>query len=137
MKRLTQILALSLLLSLVLAGNALAEAEEGPAPEILPTAVLDALKTETTDVSASSTETPLGAATRPAPVFLAGSNAGGAGAAKTELINGESSGAPRTYVVLWDHWCCPQGGGCACHQWYGKVCDPLPTGCASKSPPGC
>lgn len=129
MKNLWKCLPLALLLGLVLVAPA--QAEDADLADILPVAleeVLDAELVETADAA------PTEAAARPTPVFLAGSNAGGAGAAG--LVNGESSSPLRTYILLDDHDCCPVGAtGCECHTFYGKACNPIY--CPQRSQPNC
>lgn len=128
MKNLIKVLAVGLLLGMVLVAPAQAEDD---ATDFLPVALedmLDAALAETADAAPAET------ATRPAPVFLAGSDAGGAGAAR--LVNGESSTPLRTYIILDDHDCCPIGAtGCECHTWIGSICDPL--ACPRRSQPNC
>jgi hypothetical protein len=137
MKSLTQILALSLLLSLVWVVPASAEAEEGPAPEALPTAVVAAGETPA-QVTGTGDSAPDEAPARPDPAFLAGSSAGGAGGVETGLLKGQSSGPPPSYIMYEDHDCCPSGAtGCACHYWPGQFCNPLPSGCSARQQPNC
>lgn len=129
MKRLAQILTLSLMLSLVLLVPAQAEAEENSTLEVLPTAAVSAVETEATD---SSDAAPV----RPDPVFLAGSDAGGAGGADAGLVNGDASTAPRTHIMYEDHLCCPYGAyGCDCSYWPGRFCDPI--NCPYRQQPYC
>ena len=124
MKNLTQIAALSLLLGLVIVFPATAEMAESSTAAV------------TTELSNSTDVAPSEMPPRPDPVFLAGTNAGGAGGLKTGLVNGESSSLPGTGIFFEDHLCCQVGAGCDCVYWPGRNCQPI--GCpAYNSPPNC
>jgi hypothetical protein len=121
MKNLAQILAFSLVFGLVLVVPA--TAEEAPAPM-------------TTELAASADVAPTEVPPRPDPVFLAGSNAGGAGGLQTGLVNGEASGLPSNRIFYDDHFCCPYGAtGCDCSYLSGFTCDPI--GCPKRTQPNC
>lgn len=132
MKNLTQTLVLSFLLCLVLAPATIAE-EAGPAPEVLPTAVVDSAAN---DLASSGDTAPTELPFRPDPVFLAGSDSGGAGGTDTGLVNGGSGNAPRTRIMYEDHFCCPYGASsCYCSYFPGRFCDPI--GCPNRTQPNC
>jgi hypothetical protein len=127
MKRLTQILALSLLLSLAfVAQDARAEVEES-----------SALEAVAMEISSTDHSVPDEATTRPDPVFMAGSDAGGAGGEQAGLVKGESSSLPPNTLIYDNHLCCQVGNSCDCVYYPGFFCNPLPYGCPSKTPPNC
>lgn len=91
------------------------------------------LAQEVTATDSTAVPTPVSDTARavPEPVFVPGSDAGGAGAQYKIQIGKED---PQN-IVMWDHLCCTVPGGCDCVYWPGANCNLF--GCRGKTPGNC